>query len=62
MAQWEFFQHYKPYAVDAVLSEERIRYMQQLNVELGVQKAILPYEQCVDVTIAQDAVKLAASS
>jgi ABC-type nitrate/sulfonate/bicarbonate transport system substrate-binding protein len=59
IAQWSFFQKYKPYALDPVLSEERVRYMQALNVELGVQKTILPYEQVADMSIARDALKLA---
>src|SRR6266700_4967953 len=43
LAQWNFFQQHNSFAVDLVLSEERINYMQQLNVSLGVQKSILPY-------------------
>lgn len=57
-AEWNFIQKYKPYALDLMLSEERIRYMQELNVELGLQKKVLPYNQVVDMSLAQDAVKL----
>ncbi len=56
--QWAYLQKYKPYAENLELSEERIRYMQQLNVELGVQKAILPFSQVADMSIARDAIKL----
>ncbi len=57
-AQWQFYQDLRPFAVDLVLSEERVRYMQDLNVSLGVQKGVLPYEQVCDMSMARDAVKL----
>jgi ABC-type nitrate/sulfonate/bicarbonate transport system substrate-binding protein len=57
-AQWQFYQDHTPFAVDLVLSEERVRYMQDLNVSLGVQKGVLPYEQVCDMSLARDAVKL----
>jgi ABC-type nitrate/sulfonate/bicarbonate transport system substrate-binding protein len=57
-AQWQFYQDLRPFAVDLVLSEERVRYMQDLNVSLGVQKSVLPYEQVCDMSLARDAVKL----
>jgi ABC-type nitrate/sulfonate/bicarbonate transport system substrate-binding protein len=57
-AQWQFYQDHKPFAVDLVLSEERVRYMQDLNVSLGVQRRVLPYEQVCDMSLARDAVKL----
>jgi hypothetical protein len=41
-----------------VLSPERVRYMQELNVSLGVQKSVLPYECVCDMSLAQDAIKL----
>ena len=56
--EWEFIQKHKPYAVDLVLSEERVRYMQRINLELGLQKRLLPYDQVADMTLAQDALKL----
>jgi ABC-type nitrate/sulfonate/bicarbonate transport system substrate-binding protein len=56
--EWEFVQKHKPYAGDLVLSEERVNYMQQINLELGLQKRMLPYEQVADMTLAQDALKL----
>jgi ABC-type nitrate/sulfonate/bicarbonate transport system substrate-binding protein len=56
-AQWQFYYDHKPFAVDLVLSEQRVRYMQDLNVSLGVQKRVLPYEQVCDMSLARDAVK-----
>jgi ABC-type nitrate/sulfonate/bicarbonate transport system substrate-binding protein len=56
--QWNYIQTWKPYATDLVLSPERIRYMQELNVSFNVQKTILPFERVADMSIAADAVKL----
>ncbi|HEY6259780.1 MAG TPA: ABC transporter substrate-binding protein [Xanthobacteraceae bacterium] len=58
LAQWSFFQKHKSFAVDLVLSEERVRYMQELNISLGVQKALIPYAQVTDMSLARDALKL----
>lgn len=57
-SMWRYVQTYKPYAVNLALSEERLRYVQELNVELGVQKKVLPFAQVADMSIARDAVKL----
>jgi ABC-type nitrate/sulfonate/bicarbonate transport system substrate-binding protein len=61
LAQWSFFQKHTSFAVDLLLSEERVRYMQELNVSLGVQKTQLPYQQVADMSLARDAVKLIES-
>jgi ABC-type nitrate/sulfonate/bicarbonate transport system substrate-binding protein len=58
LGQWNFIQKYQPYAVDLVLSEERIRYMQELNVSAGTQKTIVPFSQVADMSLARDALKL----
>jgi ABC-type nitrate/sulfonate/bicarbonate transport system substrate-binding protein len=58
LAQWRFFQRHQSFAVDLVLSEERVRYMQELNISLGVQKALLPYGQVTDMSLAREALKL----
>lgn len=58
MAQWNYVQGRKPFAVNLELGEERMRYMQMLNVELGVQKKILPFEQVADMSLAREAIKL----
>ena len=56
--QWKFFRDAQIYAVDLLLSEERVRYMQELNVSLGVQKRIVPYPQACDTSLAKEALKL----
>ena len=55
--EWQFAQKYHPYATDLTLSEKRINYMQQLNVESGVQKKILPFNEVADMSLAKEAVK-----
>ena len=42
------------------LTPERINYMQQLNVTLGVQKSVMPLDKVADMSIARDAARLAA--
>lgn len=58
----EFFQSFmsRPGALasDLVMSKDQIDYVQGLNVELGVQKTVLPFEQVADMSLAQEAVKL----
>lgn len=56
--EWQFAQKYQPYATDLTLSEERIRYMQNLNVEFGIQKKILPFNEVADMSLAKEALKL----
>jgi ABC-type nitrate/sulfonate/bicarbonate transport system substrate-binding protein len=58
IAQWNYIQTYKPFAVDLVLSPERLRYMQQLNVSFKVQKQVLDFDRVADMSLARDAVKL----
>ena len=58
ITQWDFIQKYKTYATDLVLGPDRIQFMQQLNVDLGVQTKVLPYEQVADMSLAQEALKL----
>lgn len=59
--QWRFFQHPGRLATNLVLSDKRIDYMQKLNVELGLQKTILPISEVADMSLALDAVKLLTS-
>jgi hypothetical protein len=56
--QWQFFQEQQIYAADLILSEERVRYMQELNISVGVQKRQVPYADVTDMSLARDAVKL----
>ena len=55
-SQWDYLQAHKIYAEDLMLSPERVRWMQELNVELGNQKRVLPYDQLIDPSLAKEAV------
>ena len=58
ITQWTWTQKSQPYATDLVLLDERINLIQRLNIELGVQKTMLPLERVADMSLARDAVKL----
>jgi ABC-type nitrate/sulfonate/bicarbonate transport system substrate-binding protein len=55
---WTYIQTYKPFAVDLVLTPQRIDYMQQLNVSVNVQKVVLPFDRVADMSPAEEALKL----
>jgi ABC-type nitrate/sulfonate/bicarbonate transport system substrate-binding protein len=59
--RWEWIQSVQGYETDIALSTARIMYMQELNVALGNQKAVLPIERVADMSLARDAVKLLRS-
>lgn len=56
--EWNFLQKVKPFALDLMLSPERVQYVQKINVDFGIQKEILPYDRVVDMSLVQDALKL----
>jgi ABC-type nitrate/sulfonate/bicarbonate transport system substrate-binding protein len=57
-AQWQFYRDIKPFAPDLSLDEDRLKYMQELNVITGTQKALMPYNKVADMSMARDALKL----
>lgn len=59
-AQWQFYRDIQPFAADLVLGEDRIRYMQELNITTETQKSMVPYDEVTDMSLARDAVKLLA--
>lgn len=61
LAQWEFYEKPGRLATNLVLSDERLNYIQKLNVELGVQKKMLPISEVADMSLARDALKLLTS-
>lgn len=56
--EWQYIQEKKPYAGDLVVSQERIDFIQDLNVAKGSQLQKLPYETLADMTLATDAVAM----
>jgi NitT/TauT family transport system substrate-binding protein len=59
-AVWDFIQKYQPYALEVGLTPQRVAYLQELNVALGMQSKVLPFEQVADLSVAQGAKKLLA--
>jgi ABC-type nitrate/sulfonate/bicarbonate transport system substrate-binding protein len=59
LSQWKFYRDYKMFATDLVLSEQRFKFMQTLNIDSGAQTAMLAVNQISDMGPAQEAVKLA---
>lgn len=58
LSQWNFIQENKPYSTDIVLSEDRLQFMQKLNVQLGIQKAVLPFDKVADMSLAKESAAL----
>jgi NitT/TauT family transport system substrate-binding protein len=57
-AVWNFIQRYRPYALEPGLRPRQVRALQELNVALGVQPQVLPFERIVDLSPARAAAKL----
>jgi ABC-type nitrate/sulfonate/bicarbonate transport system substrate-binding protein len=58
LEQWSFYQKYKPFASNLVLTPQRLEYMQNLNVSFQIQSKVLPFEQVADMSLATDAIKM----
>jgi NitT/TauT family transport system substrate-binding protein len=56
--QWLFYQHHHPYAEDLLLPEAQLRYMQDLNVTMKLQRRVLPFDAVTDMSLARDALRL----
>jgi ABC-type nitrate/sulfonate/bicarbonate transport system substrate-binding protein len=56
VSQWEYLQQRKIYDENLVLTEERVQYMQELNIQIGGQKKVIPYDQLLDTSLAKEAV------
>ncbi|RWR06883.1 ABC transporter substrate-binding protein [Sinirhodobacter populi] len=54
--QWRFFNQYKPFDIE--MPVERIEYLQRLNIEMGVQTDMIPLDRIIDMSIAEDAIRL----
>ncbi|MFC0408819.1 ABC transporter substrate-binding protein [Roseomonas elaeocarpi] len=58
--QWRFFRENGVFATDLALAEPKLRYMQELNVSLGVQRRTMPLDEITDRSLAREAVALLA--
>lgn len=57
-SQWDFLQTVKPFNLR--LNPEKVDYMQDLNLEFGIQKKKLPTDRVADFSISDDALRLLA--
>jgi NitT/TauT family transport system substrate-binding protein len=60
ITQWTWIQRYQPYALNLVLTEAQVNFVQQLNVDNKVQKTVMPFASIADMSLAQDALRLMA--
>src|SRR5262249_16729522 len=58
LGEGAYLQTFKPFAHGLMPSPERVRYMQQINLDFQIQTAMLPFDRVVDMSLAQDAGKL----
>jgi ABC-type nitrate/sulfonate/bicarbonate transport system substrate-binding protein len=58
LEQWNFYQKYKPFASNLVLTPQQLDYMQNLNVSFKIQSKLLPFAQVADMSLANDAIKM----
>jgi ABC-type nitrate/sulfonate/bicarbonate transport system substrate-binding protein len=58
LSQWEFYARPNIMAANLEMDQARVDYVQNLNVKLDVQKAVLPMSQVADLSLARDALKL----
>ncbi|HEV7136924.1 MAG TPA: ABC transporter substrate-binding protein [Steroidobacteraceae bacterium] len=56
--QWLFYQQNRPFSENLLLSAAQIRYIQELNVAMGLQHRVLPGDLVADLSLARDALEL----
>lgn len=59
-SQWRFYTHNRPFAEDLLLPEARVAFLQELNVAMGRQRRVLPFDAIADMSLARDALRLIA--
>ena len=53
---WQFMQDYKSF--NLIISDQSINYLQNLNLEMGIQKTKLPIDKIADMSMAREAMKM----
>jgi ABC-type nitrate/sulfonate/bicarbonate transport system substrate-binding protein len=56
--QWNFYRANQPFAANLEIGTPGLLFMQNLNIETGTQKTVLPYDRIVDTSLANAAIKL----
>jgi len=57
-SQWSYLQQHKPFTTDLLLSEERLAYMQRLNVQLGTSRALADVQALRGILNSRDGLSL----
>lgn len=57
ITQWNRIQQNQPYALNLVLSDAQVAFVQKLNVEFKVQKSVLPFDSVADMSLAKEALQ-----
>lgn len=52
---WTFIQEMKPYALDIAVLPRQIAFLQDLDVLIGSQKSVMPFDKVVDSSLAREA-------
>ncbi len=57
---WNFYQSHRFFSPDLQITQERVNFIQKLNIDSGVQTKTLSFDQVTDMSVANKAVKLLA--
>jgi ABC-type nitrate/sulfonate/bicarbonate transport system substrate-binding protein len=57
--QWKGLQSVRMMADDLILEQDRVDWMQDLNISLGVQQTKIPFDKITDRSLAEDAIAMA---
>ncbi len=55
---WQFIRDNQPYAVNLTIPDERLTFLQQINLQTKVQQKIIPNSDVADMSLALDALKM----
>jgi ABC-type nitrate/sulfonate/bicarbonate transport system substrate-binding protein len=56
--QWLFYQRHRPFAEDLRLPEAQVQYLQELNLNMNLQRRVLPFDSVTDMSLAREALQL----
>jgi ABC-type nitrate/sulfonate/bicarbonate transport system substrate-binding protein len=57
LSQWRFYQQHRPFAEDLRIPEAGVSMLQDLNIAMGRQNSVLPFDAIADLSFAREAVR-----
>jgi len=54
--QWRFYQTHKPFAEDLALPEASVRFLQDINIAMGLQTEALSFDDIAHLSLAREAI------